>query len=165
MRGGAGIERRGLEPVSPGDPDGTSVMKGWFASGTSGVSLVVEDRTMWNLDHKSSGAGSFGDRNGQEPTDRRLIGVALVVALALFVASSMPAALVAPVLKELLFYGAFGAIIAAAIRRETLFADRMTGWDQAAILLLIGLASGFFIDHEAARAALAELAARTKGMT
>lgn len=118
---------------------------------------------MWNVNPSPPNTKPLGDGNGQEPANRRLFGIALVIAFALFFASFMPAALVAPVVKEMLFFGAFGAIIVASVRREALFADHVTGWDQAAVLLLVGTAAGFFVDHEAARTALAQLAASAKG--
>jgi|GEM_PF-1770008 len=120
---------------------------------------------MWNSDTETRGSpksrsarknGPDGD--GERNPANRLLGVGLVFALAFFLASLMPPALVAPVLRELLFWAAVGGVVGALFRREPpLGASGMTGWDQAAILLLISLSCGFFVDPEAARQTLAQL--------
>jgi len=83
---------------------------------------------------------------GDNPNLDRLIVVGLTVALALFLASSLPPALVAPALAQLLFVGALGALFVAVLREDPLLTDEITAWDQAAILLALGLLSSMFAD-------------------
>lgn len=103
-----------------------------------------------------------GDSRG--PDIDRLLGVGLVVALALFLASFLPPPLVAVTVKELLFYGAVGAAIHGTVRREGLSEDRVTAWDQTAMLLLGSLLSGLLVDPEAAAEALADITAHSRGI-
>lgn len=117
---------------------------------------------MWNdrHDEKQNGITNPGDRYRKNIAS--LMGIGLSFALAIFVASLMPEALRALMLEQLLFLGAFGACIFAMFARERLFEPKVTGWDQAALLFLGSVVSGYFIDYEAASAALAELAERSR---
>lgn len=113
------------------------------------------DRLNWNQDF-------FGDdKSGLNAA--RLLGVALVFALSLLLASFMPRALVAPVMEELLYFGAIGAAVHAVFLREKLSENHVTGWDQAALLLLGSQLFGFLVDHQAAMAALADMTAKAGG--
>ena len=93
-----------------------------------------------------------------------MMALAFVLALAFFVASLMPSALVAPVLAELLFYAALGGAAGALLKRQSMLGEKgMTGWDQAALLILASLVCGMFVDPEAAREALAQMTQETAG--
>lgn len=111
---------------------------------------------MWERRHANMNGGWIDPRKSELNVER-LLGVGLVFAMAMFLASFLPKELVPLVVKELLFYGAIGTAIAAAFRREKLFDDHVTGWDQAALLILTGLLFGFLVDHDAALAVLTEL--------
>ncbi len=78
----------------------------------------------------------------------------IVVALAVFMASVMPPALVAPALSSLLSFFAIASGLVAAFTSERLFADHFTRWDQGAVLMALSLLAGFFIDPDAMQAAL-----------
>jgi len=92
-----------------------------------------------------------------DPGIDRLLTVGLVFAVIAVVASTLPLALVAPVMSELLGFAAFAAMIVAAARRDDLFAGHVTAWDQAAMLLFLSLLIGLFVDAGAASKALHEV--------
>ena len=65
--------------------------------------------------------------------------------------------LVAAAMRDILLLFAFAAIFVAAVRRDRLFADTISAWDQAAFFALLGLLSGFFVDPQAVAEALNQL--------
>lgn len=83
----------------------------------------------------------------------------LAVALAAFFASTLPQVFFVAVFGELLFFGALGTLIVAAIRRDPVWPKRVTAWDQAALLALLSGVVGLFVDVESVAAALQEHAA------
>ena len=83
----------------------------------------------------------------------------LAVALAAFFASTLPQVFFVAVFGELLFFGALGTLIVAAIRRDPLWPNRITAWDQAALLALLSSVTGLFVDVESVATALQEQAA------
>ncbi len=108
-----------------------------------------------------------GPRNGPQNQDQRdpnlngLFAVAFATAVAMFFASLLPAPLFAPAMRELLHFGALGALSVAVVRRERVFAGQITAWDQAAILGLLSLLCGLFVDPEAVSATLDQMVAGT----
>lgn len=88
---------------------------------------------------------------------RALINVGFVSALALLVASLMPSALVPPTFAQFLAWASMGASIVALLRGERWNDRWLTGWDQAAMLILLSLVAGMFTDPEAVELALESL--------
>lgn len=95
--------------------------------------------------HRSRGGGR---RRPDRDLDRIAV-VGIVVALALFLASHMPGPLVAPMVRDLLMLGALSTALVALLRGDPVGASEVTGWDQAAMLMLLGLIAGVFVEHEA----------------
>ena len=83
----------------------------------------------------------------------------LAVALAAFFASTLPQVFFVAVFGELLFFGALGTMIVAALRQAPVWPQRLTAWDQAALLALLSGVVGLFVDVESVAAALQEQAA------
>lgn len=113
---------------------------------------------MWKEGFETRRSESSRNQGQQDPNIDRLLTVALAVAVVAFFASTLPLPLFAPVMRDVLFMYAFGAAFVAVARRDRLFADRITAWDQAAIFMLLGLLSGFFVDPEAVSQVLSQLA-------
>lgn len=89
---------------------------------------------------------------------RAIVSVGLGVAVAFLLASVMPQPVVLAAFREILFFGAMGVGLVAAMRREpVLAAPVLTGWDRAAMMVLIAQVSGFFVDHEAVEAYLRQV--------
>ena len=86
----------------------------------------------------------------------RLLGAGAAAAMALAFASTVEGPFVAPLFSELLTFGALGFAMAALFRRESPWAPQVTAWDQAALLLLVGLLGGLFVDPAAVQQALIE---------
>lgn len=84
-----------------------------------------------------------------------VMAIGLTAVLALCIASFMPEPLIAATLAKLLFFGAIGACIGGLVRRDGLWRDHLTGWDQAAVLLLSSVVIGWTIDDVAVRDFLA----------
>ena len=114
---------------------------------------------MWKEEFKNGSRNGPRNRDQRDPNLNGLFAVAFATALAMFFASMLPDPLFAPAMRELLLFGALGALFVAALRRERVFAREITAWDQAAILGLLGLLCGFFVDPEAVAAALEQMAA------
>ena len=99
-------------------------------------------------------------RQGEQSSSfRGLWATALAVALAAFFASTLPQVFFVAVFGELLFFGALGTLIVAAIRRDPVWPKRVTAWDQAALLALLSSLVGLFVDVDSVVAALQEQAA------
>jgi len=84
-----------------------------------------------------------------DPNLDRLVAVALGVALALFLASHVPAQMIAPVARDLLAVAALGAALVATLRGERIASAEVTAWDQAALYMLASVLAGFFVEPEA----------------
>jgi hypothetical protein len=112
---------------------------------------------MWKEGFETGPASGSQNRNRPDPNFDRLLTVGLAFALALFFASSLPLPLVAPVMREILLMYAFATMFVAAVRRDRVFADTVTAWDQAAIFAFLGLLSGFFVDPQAVAEALKQM--------
>ncbi len=80
---------------------------------------------------------------------RALLTVALAVAVALLFSTSLPLAVMPAAMETFLFLAALGAMLAAVFRRESMRGPRLTGWDQAMMLLFLSMAAGFLVDQEA----------------
>ncbi|WP_404378395.1 hypothetical protein [Caenispirillum salinarum] len=109
----------------------------------------------------SGGRGPGGGPGNRGRTDfnrRSLISVALAIAFAVLVSSVMPPPLVAATFSEICFFGALGIGVVAAIRREPIAgAPVLTGWDRAAMLLLLSQIAGLFVDHAEVEAYLRQV--------
>ncbi len=116
---------------------------------------------MWKEGFDTEPRNGSQNQDHQDPNFSKLFGVAFAMALAMFFASMLPDPFFAPVMSELLLFGALGALFVAVLRRERVFARGITDWDQAAILMLLGLLCGLFVDPEAVSAALEQMAAET----
>jgi len=90
-----------------------------------------------------------GDGPIHPDNQRMLVSLGLIIALSLFFASALPAVLIPAALQKLFVWGALGGVLLAAFRSEPWNAPRLTGWDQAAVLLLLSLLAGFFVDPAA----------------
>lgn len=90
----------------------------------------------------------------------RLLSVAVCAVVALFLSSFLPAPLVAPTLEQLLIIAMLASVLVASVRREGLPADRLTAWDQAAMLFALSTLAGMLVDPQAAQTALEELQSR-----
>lgn len=119
---------------------------------------------MWKEEFEPRGPKGSNDQGQNDPNFGRLFAVGLAVALALFFGSLVPGPFVAPVISELLLFSALGAVFVALLRGDPVDANEITGWDQAAILLLFSLLCGFFVDPGAVSEALSELAGETARM-
>ena len=87
--------------------------------------------------------------------NRRALGVVgVVLAVGVFLASSLPGPVIPLALETFLIYAAAGGALFAAIRGDAWDADHLTGWDQAAMLLVVGLTAGLFVDPDAVQALL-----------
>jgi hypothetical protein len=80
-----------------------------------------------------------------------LYRLGLVIALALFLASHFPLPLVPVVLSGALQASAFITAVLAMVRDEDRQARRITLWDEAAVLVLLGLTAKAFVTQEALR--------------
>ena len=90
-------------------------------------------------DRRSPGTG--------DPRNRRaLVTLLLLCTVMLFLVSGLPPVLVPAALSQMLAYGSLGALIVAAVRREPLFGDHLSHWDQGAALLALGVLAGAFTD-------------------
>jgi hypothetical protein len=88
---------------------------------------------------------------------RGLIRLGLIVAICFFFASMMPAGLIMASFSSLAMLGALATAVFAALLREPVWADHLTRWDQASLLLALGLLAGWTVDPHAAAEALAQL--------
>lgn len=94
------------------------------------------------------------DREPRADNSGVLINAALAFSVCFFVASQQPRELVLASLSSLLFFAAFGATLVAALRGQSPFVPRLTGWDVAAAFVLLSYALSWFVDADAVRAAL-----------
>lgn len=78
----------------------------------------------------------------------------LLCTIVFFLVSSLPPALIPPALSKLLTFASLGAATVAALRRDRLFAEHFTHWDQAAALLALSLLAGLLTDPAAVGGAL-----------
>jgi hypothetical protein len=80
-----------------------------------------------------------------------LYRLGLAIALALFLASHFPLPLVPLVLSGVLQASAFVTGVLAMLRGVDWQAKRLTLWDEAALLTLLGLTARAFVSQEALR--------------
>ena len=90
------------------------------------------------------------------PNSGALFRVALICAVAVFVASLVPAELTLATLRAMLNWAALFMGFTAILRRVPLKADHLTRWDEALFLLAASLLTGAFVDPAAVSAFLAE---------
>jgi hypothetical protein len=81
----------------------------------------------------------------------------LIVAVCAWLASLVPDGLFAPTLSSMLTVAALVSALLAAITREPVWSLRLTRWDQAGILLALGMLASWASDPEAAAEALGQL--------
>lgn len=94
----------------------------------------------------------------QQPSQdsQRLLTTLGVAAVGLFLASGLEPPFVAAMFREFLIFASLGFVAVAVFRRDAGNAARVTAWDQAAILLLIGLVASLFVDPAAVQQALVD---------
>jgi hypothetical protein len=94
-----------------------------------------DPRDWWGL---GQGSADHGAPQGNPNLDRLLI-LGLVAATCFCLASFAPPPLVPLVAAELLVLAAHGSALEALLRGERLFQNRLSAWDQAAVLLAAAL--------------------------
>jgi hypothetical protein len=94
---------------------------------------------------------------GTGSSRRWLIRLGLIVAICFLFASMMPAGLIMATFSSLAMLGALATAVLAALLREPVWANHLTRWDQASLLLALGLIAGWTADPDAAAEALAQL--------
>lgn len=94
-----------------------------------------------------------GARGAASGTVAILRRAGMTFAICLLVASLMPQALAAAALKAILLWAAIATGAVAALRREPLDPPRLTRWDEALVLILLGLLAGLFGEPGMLRAA------------
>lgn len=99
----------------------------------------------------------WNDRHPDPDLDR-LLAAAAVVSFGFLVASWVPLPLTWLVFSEIMTLAALVAAVAASLRREPLFPGHVTGWDQAALYLLLGMLAGALVDTETAAEMIENLA-------
>ena len=112
-----------------------------------------------NDDWRSSGGGK--PPSGTSPLTGPAIRIGGLLVIALFVSSSLQGPLVAASIQQLLMLGAIVATAVAVMRRQRPLDPRLTAWDEGAVMLLIALFAGFFVDPAAVEQLLSDL--RTAG--
>lgn len=117
---------------------------------------------MWTDQTNTGGSGRSQNQGQHDPNRGRLTAAALGIALTVFLTSWLPGPLIAPVVSEILLFAAFGTSIIAGLRGEVVFADQITGWDQAALMLFVSLLAGFFVDPEAVAALVEQMSAASE---
>lgn len=88
-----------------------------------------------------------------------LVILLLLCVMSALVVSVLPMALVPPALSKLLILASLAAATAAILCRDRLIDGRLTHWDQAAVLLGLGLVAAFFTDVPAVNAVFESLSA------
>lgn len=82
-----------------------------------------------------------------------MLRVAAICAVAFWLASYLPPALVGLAMAQFLTVAAFASATVAALLRQHLFAAEVTRWDEAALLGFVSLLAASTVDPEAARLA------------
>ncbi len=99
--------------------------------------------------------------------NRGMITITMLTAAALFLGASFyPSPLVLPILSGFFTISAVVSMVIALAKRQIPTAPLFTFWDKAAVLLLLGMAAGFFTDMQAAQSyveALQAAAAQENG--
>jgi len=86
-----------------------------------------------------------------------LLRVGVIVAVTIYLASLMPGALVALAMNNLLFVGAFITLFIALLARDRPMSPHLIRWDEAAVLALLAMVAGMFVDPVAAQTAIESL--------
>jgi len=89
--------------------------------------------------------------------------VGVIVAVTVYLASLMPGALVALAMNNLLFTGAFFTLLIALLARDRPMSPHLTRWDEAAVLALLDMVAGIFVDPVAAQTAIENLQSSPAG--
>jgi len=111
------------------------------------------------------------DPFASKPTDDKpalalhpgLLRVGVIFAMTVFLASLMPGALVALAMNNLLFTGAFITLLIALLARDRPMSPHLTRWDEAAVLALLAMVAGMFVDPVAAQTAIENLQSSPAG--
>ncbi|MBB4265132.1 hypothetical protein [Roseospira visakhapatnamensis] len=79
-----------------------------------------------------------------------LLRLGLFLSIALLVGSTAPQGMLLAVVSPMLWVGAIvSALVAAFLSENAMQAPHLTRWDESAVLMLVSLGLGFFIDHQA----------------
>jgi len=105
--------------------------------------------------HSASSLGSSGD-----PRDERnrlsLVRLAVMAATTVLLASFAPPGLTVAAISSLAFISATVIATFAFFYGERAQAEHFTRWDEAAVMLVLSLGAGLFVDPVAVEAAMAE---------
>lgn len=93
--------------------------------------------------------------DGPDRDDEVLVRAALLAALCVFLASTLPHELFAAGLQSLFWFAGMGTVAVAAFRGESLDPPRWTYWDAGAAFYGASILLSWLVDEEAVRAALA----------
>lgn len=113
-------------------------------------------------DHSTQGPGPQGPGSQGRGEEERirwarnhdvLVRFGILLAVAVFIASSVPAPLFAATFSSFMLIFSIGSALAAGFARETLAPDHLTRWDQAAALMALSLLAKIFVDPELLRQA------------
>ena len=93
------------------------------------------------------------EQERQARNNLTLVRFALLLGVALVIASAAPPTLFAATFSTFLFVFSLGSAISAAFARDHLFAPNLTRWDQAAGLLAVSILAKLFVDPDAVQQA------------
>jgi hypothetical protein len=114
-----------------------------YVKGQSASTMAEEEALAMDM----NGTGSTLGQDDFEKRNRdSIIRVALMVAIALVLASTTPANLMMAVFSGLLFISAVVAAVFAMLMRDRPFAHHFTRWDETAALLGLSIATGLMVD-------------------
>jgi len=87
------------------------------------------------------------DADIQNLNQTSLLRLGLFFSVALLLGSTMPRGMLLAAMSSMLWLGAFVSVVMAAVLSERLVgAPHLTRWDEGALLMLVSLGLGFFVD-------------------
>ncbi|SDE08741.1 hypothetical protein SAMN05421720_103137 [Rhodospira trueperi] len=100
-------------------------------------------------DTMSGNARGHPDGHRDDMNAASLLRLGLFGSIAFLIASTLPHDLMAASLSSLLWIGAMISAMLAAFVGESLTAPHLTRWDEAAVLVLLSILLGWFVDPQA----------------
>ncbi|MGB0681946.1 MAG: hypothetical protein ACPGOV_04540 [Magnetovibrionaceae bacterium] len=94
---------------------------------------------------------------GPSKQNGRIVRFGLILALVVVFVLPLPGELRAAGSNALFILAALGVGAIALIRREQVWQGRMSLWDEAALLCMIGMIAGFMVDHAAVEGYLLDM--------